>query len=330
MPEKVSNLHQKTQKVAWQKMVPESKDWFVSLAKRITTGPSVAIVALISASILYTIAFQVFPYTSFWSGMILLIIITPIVAYPLGHVFALYQKILERKNNELRGNNEIKNRLIYILSHDIKSPLHNIQQTLRMISNGYINPTEFENLANGLYADVDNTLNLTNNLISWINVQQNDFLPESTTFNINHVLNETVDLYRPMAVRKGIVIEITADENLKIDSDQEMWKIILRNLISNAIKFTSTNGFVHLGVKSDGNKVLCWISDNGVGIKSVKLPTILNQSFVESEPGTENEKGTGLGLNLVKNIVTKLGGEITVESKENVGTTFYFSIPTEK
>lgn len=330
MTEKVSNLHQQTKKIAWYSMAPDSKGWLVSLAKKITTGPSVTLVALVSSSLIYLIAYQFFPYTSFWSGMILVMIIAPIVAYPLGHVITLYNKILERKNNELSDNNEIKNRLIYILSHDIKSPLHNIQQTLRMVSNGYIQPQEFDNLANDLYSDVDKTLNLTNNLISWINVQQNDFTPELLSFNVNHMLNETVDLYRPIAVRKGIIIEITAEEGLTIRSDQEMWKIILRNLISNAIKFTAPNGFVHLGVKSDHDKILCWISDNGVGIKAKKLPTILNQNFIESELGTDNEKGTGLGLNLVKNIVTKLGGEITVESKETVGTTFYFSIPHKK
>lgn len=326
MRQKVPNLDYPADNLVWNKMIPDSKRLLLSFAKKIKTGPSLALVALACSSLLYVLLFQIFPYTSFWSGFVLVLIITPIVAYPLGHAIAVYNKILLLKNEELSNNNEIKNRLIYILSHDIKSPLNNIQQTLSMINKGYIEPEEFQSLGNELYSNVDNTLNLTNNLISWINVQQHDFIPDNSPFNIKQILNETIDLYRPIAERKGITIELTADDDLSITSDPEMWKIIWRNLISNSIKFTSTDGFIHLGVKADTPEVLCWISDNGVGIKAQKLPSILSESYIESEPGTNNEKGTGLGLNLVKNIVLKLGGQITVESKENVGTTFYFSV----
>lgn len=327
MREKVTNLHEHTNHLSWRHMAPRGKNLLVNLAKRIASPPSVALVALVGASLLYVILHQIIPFTSFWTGMILVVIISPIVAYPLGHALTHYSQVLEKKHEELYANNEIKNRLIYILSHDIKSPLNNIQQTLRLVSNGYVNPEEFRGLSNDLYSDVDRTLNLTNNLISWINVQQNDFKPDKVTFDINKVMSETIDLYKPIAERKGIMIEMTSEEGLTINSDPEMWKIVLRNLISNAIKFTNSEGFVHLGIKSDAKEILCWISDNGVGIKAQKLPGILSEGYMESELGTENEKGTGLGLNLVKNVMNKLQGDISVESKENVGTTFYFSIP---
>ena len=277
--------------------------------------------------IVFTIVYQFFPYTSYLSGAILAVCITPVVAFPLGYIITYYSKTLESKHVELQKNNELKNRLIYVLSHDIKSPLINIQEILRLINNEHLDPKEFKNISENLYKDVDRTLTLTNNLISWINLQHDEFQPKVMTFDVAEVLKESVELYEPMAEKKGIDLKMTTQEVITVDSDPEMWKIVFRNLISNAVKFTKPKGYVHVGVRQDEDEVVGWVADNGLGIPEDKVPNVLHQNFNDSQLGTSNEKGTGLGLHLVKNIIDRLNGDISIESEVGKGTSFYLSIP---
>ena len=278
--------------------------------------------------LLYSILFLMIPFTSFWSGLALASIIAIVVASPVSFLMVGYAEKIRRQSREAMANNETKSKLINVLGHDIKSPLNNIKQTLYMLNSNMLSEEEFDQLILLLSKNVDSTLNLTNNLIKWIHVQQRDFKPKIVKTKVHDLLQETVEIYQSMASDKKISLIVNYNDDCEAESDPEMIKIVLRNLLSNAIKFTHENGKVWLDFKVMGNLLVFQVKDNGVGMNPERVNSPAKLKNIESEYGTQQEKGTGLGLNLCKNVADKLGGHIWVRSGIGKGTTFYFSVPS--
>jgi len=283
-----------------------------------------------SVSVLYSLFYWLIPFTSFWSGFLLASAISIVLGYPISLLAVSYAIKIKSQSEEAEANNETKNRLINILGHDLKSPLNNIQQTLYMLDAKMISPEEFSNLVRLLSKNVESTLNLTNNLIKWIHLQQRDFTPRKVRTRIISLLQESIDIYQSMASDKRIDLQISAIDDYEAESDPEMIKIVLRNLLSNAIKYTNENGKVVLTFSVMGNLLVFQVKDNGVGMSPERVNSLFKLVNLESAHGTHDEKGTGLGLNLCKNVADKLGGHIWVRSEVGKGTTFYFSVPSPK
>ena len=183
-----------------------------------------------------------------------------------------------------------------------------------------------------IYQSGQNTYKLLENLLLWSRSQSGviDFNPKIE--NLYLLSKETVDLLSHAVNAKTLKLTNKISENIKVKVDKEMFVTILRNILTNAIKFTPRGGSISINAHSitnDNNQSFTEISinDNGIGIP----PEILNKLFSITEnisvKGTENEEGTGLGLILCKEFVEKHGGKIKVESKENIGSTFSFTIP---
>jgi signal transduction histidine kinase len=179
-----------------------------------------------------------------------------------------------------------------------------------------------------VHASSTNLYQLLENLLQWSRSQRGiiEFNPEKT--ELKALLYKVIDLMKATAEAKNIELKVTLPENeLAIDADRQMLDAILRNLIGNALKYTTRGGKVQVIAQKTDGFVMIKITDNGVGIRSDLKDTLFRIDANNSSPGTNNEIGTGLGLILVKEFVEKHGGQIGVDSIVGEGSTFYFTIP---
>ncbi len=246
---------------------------------------------------------------------------------------------LEAKNKKLseqklllEEQNELKNKFFSIISHDMISPFNTILGLSEMLKNDYneISENDRVKMIDSLYTVTRNTFSLLSNLLEWSRIQMNKIKPEFAKVDIKQVCKKSYELYKSVAEQKNINLDCSVENGLYANSDEILVSNIINNLLNNAIKFTHQGGKVWLRGKLDGDNVKICVSDNGVGISKEKIDGLFKIGSDVMEPGTDNEKGTGLGLLLCYDYVKLLGGNITVESTPGKGSTFCFTIPAEK
>lgn len=237
----------------------------------------------------------------------------------------LYQE-MDVQRQKLLEANQFKDKIFSIVSHDFRSPLISLQGLLMLMSEGEITPDELRFLSQDLTERVNVTVTFLENLLSWAESQLEGYKPALRTVNIHNTVAEKFALFRPEAESKNIRLINNVDETHHVFVDANMIKLVIRNLISNAIKFTGENGEIKVNCKHIGNEFVISVSDSGIGISASVMSRLFSgQKFTSL--GTRNEKGTGLGLSLCKEFVEANGGRIWVESTEGLGSTFSFSIP---
>ncbi len=170
-------------------------------------------------------------------------------------------------------------------------------------------------------------MNLLTNLMTWAQSQSGRMVFSPKNFELSELINDTVELLSGVSKQKSILIENAVSVNSQVFADKEMVGTVLRNLISNAVKFTHPGGKVKITAKHGKKELVVAISDNGVGISRKRIKNIFNIAESNRTAGTQKEKGTGLGLILCKEFVNKNSGKIWVQSEEGKGSTFFFSIP---
>lgn len=185
-----------------------------------------------------------------------------------------------------------------------------------------------EQYAGIIHSTSNNTFRLLENLLDWARIQQSQMPFQPVSLVLKTLTNEVLEFLIEKANSKMIAIINYIPDHLIVMADKNMIRTILRNLISNALKFTSKNGKIEIKAVERENKVEISIEDTGIGIKPEDIDKIFKIGSNFSKRGTENEKGTGLGLLLCKEFVEEHGGEIWVESEEGKGSSFKFSIPT--
>ena len=236
---------------------------------------------------------------------------------------------LARQTEELKELNATKDKFFSIIAHDLKNPFN----TILGFANELI--TEFKNLDNKeilrylsiIHNSSKHAYTLLENLLLWARTQTNasDFQP--VVYDLKTSVQEVVELLEDQAKKKNIsIISHIADRCLAL-ADKNMINTILRNLLTNAIKFTPQNGRIVLSADNRHNQIEITVSDTGVGILREELPYLFRIDRKTTTLGTEKEKGSGLGLILCREFVEKHGGEISVESEEGKGSTFKFIIP---
>jgi signal transduction histidine kinase len=178
-----------------------------------------------------------------------------------------------------------------------------------------------------MYDTSNNTFYLLENLLEWSKIQRGELKPEFVKVNSSEIIEEVLEESQPIANSKGINLQISGISNDNISADKEMVKTVLRNLVTNALKFTYSGGVVKILTESIENYVQFTISDNGMGIPPEYVDNLFDIDCNLSKEGTENEKSTGLGLILCKEFVEKHGGKIWAESELEKGSDFHFTIP---
>jgi signal transduction histidine kinase len=236
------------------------------------------------------------------------------------------ERKVEERSGELITANEVKDRLLSVMSHDIKSPLNSLRGILQIYNSGAITKDEFSQYAQHIENDLNKTTILVENILYWTASQIKGVQVKIEEFALYNLLEENVQLFKTIAANKGIALIHNAPKSLVVKSDRNILNLVLRNLISNAIKFSFENGKIDINVKENNNELLIQVKDQGVGMDEETLETLLAPELVISTAGTGNEKGTGLGLALCRDYLQKAGGELTVESEKGAGSTFNITL----
>jgi len=247
-----------------------------------------------------------------------------------GRIYTFHD-ITDRKNFEkqLILLNSDKDRFISILAHDLRSPFNSLLGLTELLSQNLqeLPAEEIETIVTSINNTAQKTFALLEDTLLWASVQSKKITYSPVFTNIAAIMTEVTDILEPVAQFKNITLENKTEEELNAHVDIYMFKAILRNLISNAIKFTNEQGKIEISASQiDSNTVIC-VKDNGVGMKQEVIDKLFSFSPANSSIGTANETGTGLGLMLCKDFVDKHSGKIWVKSIIDKGTTVSFSIP---
>jgi len=240
-----------------------------------------------------------------------------------------YLNEISMKSDELEELNKLKDKLLSIVSHDFRSPLNSLRGTLSLFLKGVISNDELSLLTESLLEKLDNTYNLLENLLNWAKSQMQGTKVYIKEINLHSIANDCVELLDPIAEKKLVKLSNNVNAGAIAMADNEMVKLVLRNLISNAIKFSTAGGQIDINVASNGSKIIASVEDNGTGISNENQDRIFKPDNF-STVGTSNEAGMGLGLLLCKDFVEKNGGDIWFESEFEKGSTFYFSLPKKQ
>ncbi len=234
---------------------------------------------------------------------------------------------LKKRETELQKSNEIKDKLFSIIGHDLRGPIGNVPIMLQLLEDTTTTPDERQYIQESLIVHSRASMETLDKLLYWGQTQIKGIGIKQSTFAVGeHIINNT-NLIKSTAAQKQITIINTIPPETTIWADPTHFDFIVRNLLSNAVKFTHNGGTVTLAadsIKKDGHVVFA-VRDTGIGIRSEILKNIF-QPFSTSTRGTADEKGTSIGLMLCKEFVTENGGEIWIETREGIGSTFYFSL----
>ncbi len=242
---------------------------------------------------------------------------------------ATHLKICWQKN-ELHRLNIEKDKFFSILAHDLRNPFGGFMKLTEMMVDDtlFFSPEQQKEMMMDLSHSARNIFDLLNDLLEWSQMQRGraDFNPQ--LLGLNNTATECLKTVTELAKNKCIKIALDIPENQKVKADVNMLQTILRNLTSNAIKFTPPKGKITISSTiADNNEVVVAVNDNGIGMTKEILDNLFQIDVNTGRPGTEGEPSSGLGLILCKEFVEKHEGKIWVESEEGVGSQFYFTIP---
>lgn len=231
---------------------------------------------------------------------------------------------IHQKQQELVALNKTKDQLFSIIGHDLKRPALAFRSISKKI-NYLLERKEFDNLVKfceGLEQSAFSLNNLLDNLLKWALSQQNALKSNPVEFEVVAPILNIIKLYRPLAENKHISLEVKLAVAPTVLLDLPSFMTICRNLLDNAYKFTPSGGSISIQILVESKNFSLIIADTGIGMTSSKKQEFLEASYVNSTTGTDNETGAGLGLSLIKELVTLNNGEIALESEVGVGTRF--------
>jgi len=236
---------------------------------------------------------------------------------------------LKEKNDQLAKLNTSKDKFFSIISHDLRSPLNVVLGYSQLIDEDFetYSRDEIKTYIRDLRESAEKLYTLLENLLTWSRIQQGAMECFFEDLNLSRLTAQTIELSLLQAEQKQITLQSSVGSEMSVYADHYMVSTILRNLLSNALKFTSSGGLIEISARRNETGVEVAVSDTGVGIKKEDIPKLFRIDVRHTLVGTAGEEGTGLGLSLCKELVEKNGGTIWVESEVGKGTTFRFILP---
>lgn len=236
---------------------------------------------------------------------------------------------LEQKNAQLQHVIASKDKFFAIIAQDLQTPLTGLLELTEFVPEhvGEFSPAELQEVAGKLRSSLENLYELLKNLFTWSGMQRGTLLPQPQEVDLHAVIRRNLNLFIPAAEHKHIILRSSVQEQTLVYADQEMVYAILRNLISNAIKFSFPGDKVSITTNSHDDTVEIAVADTGVGISPANQAKLFIEDATFQTPGTDGEEGTGLGLMLCKVLVEKNNGHLWVESEEGAGSTFHVIFP---
>ena len=242
---------------------------------------------------------------------------------------ASLESLVEQRTKELARVVATNNKFLSIIAHDLRSPFSTILGVLELlkVSLDEYNKNEIEEFMDVAYNSAIRTLNLLDNLLVWATSQNKEKSFKPGKINLFELVVEEFESINFTAMQKQISLSHTIEPNLNINGDLQMVKTILRNLISNAIKYTNAGGEIILSASEGKQFVEIIVKDNGIGISPEAQRNLFKIDSFHSSTGTNNEHGTGFGLLLCIEFVELHGGNIWIESEQGKGSEFKFTLP---
>ncbi len=241
-----------------------------------------------------------------------------------------FKSDLEKTNGELQKSVAEKDKFFSIIAHDLKTPFNGLLGLLQILTeeNHKISEISKNEMIETLYQSTKNVYSLIENLLEWSQTQRKIVSFNPKPIHVHEIVTLVKNLLNAKLNLKNIILENNINTSLVIDADEMMLSTIFRNLISNALKYTRRNGIIKVyAQKTDNGYFTFYVQDNGVGMTEETKKKLFRLENHISVPGTENEKGTGLGLLLCKEFVEMHKGKIEVSSEKEIGSTFSFSLP---
>ncbi len=234
---------------------------------------------------------------------------------------------ISEQKEKLDQLNTVKDRFFSIISHDLRNNLTTMKLYFDLISHKDYEPRDTTEFTRQISGSVENTIDLLENLLVWASAQIKGVPIHKQRLNVHTLSQENITLLSGIAHQKNITLINEVEEHTTAFADIDMINLVLRNLITNALKFTPEEGTVSITAETTSDNCIVQVKDNGVGIDADNLSRLFNQHEHPSTKGTANEKGTGLGLMLCKDFVERNNGKIWVESEKGKGSVFFFSLP---
>jgi signal transduction histidine kinase len=229
------------------------------------------------------------------------------------------------KNSELNKLNKVKDKFFTIISHDLKSPFQSLSGILELMSMNALSDREVKKLFKDLKLKFDGTNALLENLLEWARMQMKETKFDPNQVELHATVEEELTVIKNSKF-KDIDLQNNVEKVALAHADMNMFKLVIRNLVSNAVKFTKKNGNIEVLSEDMGDFVCISVKDNGIGISEENKQKIFSEESSVTTLGTELESGTGLGLNLCKEFIEMHGGKIWVESEEGKGSVFKFTL----
>lgn len=236
---------------------------------------------------------------------------------------------VELRNSKLLEIISTNGKFLSIIAHDLRSPFSAIIGILELLKLSLkdFNKDEIEEYIDLVYNSANNTMVLLDNLLKWALTQNIERTFKPVKINLNDFLPNEIENLKTLAQQKQITMIQTIEPGLNITADLQMIKTILRNLICNAIKYTNRYGNILISASGNKQYVEVAVKDNGIGISDEEMKKLFKVEELHSTPGTQDERGTGLGLLLSKEFIELHGGSLLLESEAGKGSRFSFTIP---
>ncbi|MDF2455077.1 MAG: hypothetical protein K0R51_1070 [Cytophagaceae bacterium] len=235
------------------------------------------------------------------------------------------QKINQQKV-ELEESNKVKDKLLSIISHDLKGPLNSFQTLLAMMLKDELTKDNINMYTSHLNNKLGLMINLVDNILNWVRTQMGGMKFDIIKLNLKELVKENIHLFSSQAELKAIKIFDQVPEGLMVMGDKNVVRMVIRNLMANALKFTKNEGQVFISAVVQENCILIEVRDTGIGIPPEKMNLLFTDAHFTS-PDTNHNAGTGIGLLLCKEFLSKTSGEIWVESEVDKGSSFKFTLP---
>lgn len=236
-------------------------------------------------------------------------------------------KEISHQNLLLEADNKTKNKLLSIISHDLRTPLVNTKGVLNLVNQGMVPPEEADRLLQLLETQYLGTTSLLDNLLFWIKGQMDGKPDDKVKVGLHQLVKVLEEEHRMPLLKKKIELRNLIDKELAIVTEKEMIRIVCRNLISNAIKFSNENGIIEVSSRiGDDHFLYMSVKDNGIGMSKETIDKVNAKQYYNTT-GTSYEKGSGFGLMLCRDLLNKAGGDLIIESEPGVGSTFTIKMP---
>jgi signal transduction histidine kinase len=233
---------------------------------------------------------------------------------------------MQTQAEKLQQLNQLQTKLFSVISHDLRGPVSNLQSLLDLLTKKLLTPEEFVTVSDKLKTNLNVTQRTLENLLSWALSQMDGIKTEKKKIDIDSCVDEACRLMDEVASRKAVVITKQLQRGLFVEADPDQLQLVLRNLIHNGIKFSKVGDELKIETYRSNGHCIVSVKDSGIGMTQEEIETITDSRKHFTKRGTQQEKGTGLGLLLCKEFIERNDGTMTIASTTDVGTEVTFTL----